>query len=204
MNAAWFARPDWPMDWEIERRSELMAAIRALPQGDTLLEEVVEGKALLLWSASNFGRDEELPRNRPASQEASEKELQKLAEVSAQLADLIEAMHRPAVQALWNEHRGDLWTVARQLKELSEAAMCALSGLEVQGSARGAGKKAAAAEVSATAEHIFKSVTGQDAKRKRHFLAFLSAIYKVLLPGTRVSQGWQARLLEKKGSGQAN
>lgn len=162
MNAAWFERPAWPMEWEIERRTRLMGAVRALPNGEGLSGEKVEGHALSLWAASNSGRLEELPRNRPASRRASEDELERLVRLAAQLADHIDAMHLPAVAAVWRESQGDLWTTAERVRSLSLAAKQAFGEIEVDDvSGRGAGRKVEAEIVAETAGHVFAFVTGR-------------------------------------------
>ncbi len=205
MNPAWFVRHEWPMDYEIHRRNNLMGAIRALPNGETLSDEKVEGQALFLWSASNFGRNEELPCNRPASQRASEVELERLAKLAAQLADHIDAMHRPAVAAVWQESSDDLWDTAQRARDLSEAASYALSAIDVEDSARGAGRKAEAEEVAEVAGHVFEHVT---ARRPTLTVApdgghvsgawpdFLARVFAIL--GVKASANSQARVVMQK------
>jgi len=161
MNPRWFERADWPMDWEIQRRDDLMGAIGSLPSSKELSEVEMEGMALVIWSASNSGREEELARNRPASRKTSELELDRLIVLARQLADHIESMHRPAVDALWRESQGDIWNTVERIRSLSEAARCAWGEIEIQGSSRGAGRKVEAAEVADMAGHVFERVTGR-------------------------------------------
>lgn len=205
MNPAWFARHDWPMDHEIQRRNDLMDAIRALPNGETLSDEKVEGQAIFLWSASNFGRIEELPCNRPASQKASEVELERLAKIAAQLADHIEAMHRPAVAAIWKESADDLWTTAQRARDLSEAAKHAAGVIDAEDSARGAGKKVEAEEVAEMAGHVFEHVTGRrptltvapdDGQVSGVWPDFLARVFTTLR--VKASPNWQARAVMQK------
>ena len=106
MNPSWFANPDWPMEWELERRTVLMMAISSLPNSNSLSEQQIENGAVLLYMEALFGNEEELPRNRPASLKASETELRSLALLCEKLAAHIEKMHRPAVGAFYNEGGG--------------------------------------------------------------------------------------------------
>lgn len=160
MNPSWFKRPDWPMEWELERRTALIQAITELPNGELLSEQASEGQAILLYSTSQFGRDEELPRNRPASLKASETELRALASLCDKLALHIESMHRPAVGSFFGEG-GDLFTFANQVREAKQIAEFAFGGIEIGDSGRGAGKKIEAAQVTELSAHVFEHVTGK-------------------------------------------
>jgi hypothetical protein len=158
MNPTWFMRPDWPMDWEIERRSALMLAVQNLPNGDVLGDDDVEGNALLLFSTSEWGRNEEMPQNRPSTGQKSEKDLRKLMDLCAKTVAHIEQMNRPAVGAFFAEG-GDLWTLKDALAQASEIAGHSL-GHEVEDSPRGP-RKIEAAQVTETAAMIFEHVSGQ-------------------------------------------
>jgi len=160
VNPAWFMRPDWPMEREIQRRADLMAAIRALPCGDAMTDDMAEGGALMILSACHSGRDEALARNRPASQKASEAELERLANLAAQLSIHINAMHRPAVNAIWKEAGDNLFTVAEQMGALAQAARDAHGEIAADASGRGASRKAEAEEVAEAAGRVFERVTG--------------------------------------------
>jgi hypothetical protein len=125
-------------------------------------EAEIEGAALNLWSASWSGRDEELPRNRPASLQSSETELRKLHELAGKLADHIEAMRQPAIAALYAEGAG-VFDIVPRLRDLQQDAQAAFGDLKPQGSGRGAGVKAEAAAVTEAAAFQFERVTGRAA-----------------------------------------
>lgn len=148
------------MEWELERRSTLIQAIGRLPNGCDLDAQEVEGKALLLFTTSLNGRDQELPRNRPASLRASTEELRKLNSICEKLVEHINSMHQPSVSAFYSE-AGNLFGFAEQAHQVSESAVYALGCVEVDGSARGAGKKVEAAYVTELAASIFEDVTGK-------------------------------------------
>jgi hypothetical protein len=120
----------------------------------------IEGAALMLWSASWSGRDEELPRNRPASLQSSETELRKLHELAGKLADHIEAMRQPAIAALYAEGAG-VFDIVPRLRDLQQDARDAFGDLKAHGSGRGAGVKAEAAAVTEAAAWQFERRTGE-------------------------------------------
>lgn len=167
MNPRWFSRHDWPLDHELQMRTALMDAVRRIPGGAGLSEENIEGKALFLLSASNSGRDEEQPCNRPASRSASERELIKLHDLARKLADRIDALRRPSVAALWaNDIRGEaqsIFGLATQLRELSDTARCAYGEVEASEPHRRARTKIEAAEVAGTAAFVFEHISGRRA-----------------------------------------
>lgn len=162
MRPKWFARPDWPLEHELAFRARLMGALRCLPGGDALGDDEAEGLALMLLAASSTGSDDELPRNRDASQKASEAELCTLHKLAGKLAEHIDAMHRPAVAVLTAEGV-EPFTLAARLRELQDETRAALSELQASGSGRGAPQKAEAAAVTEAAAAVFERITGQRA-----------------------------------------
>lgn len=190
MNPDWFERPDWPMDWEIERRYALLDAVQNLPNGNGLSEEGKEGKALLLFSTSKWGRNEEMPHNRPSTAQKSDKDLRKLMELCTKTVAHIDQMNRPAVGAYFAEDTsryGDLWTLRDALEKAAETAGHGL-GCEREGPMRGP-RKIEAAQVTETAGHIFEWVSGRAAtfttdpitnEVKGQWPSFLSAVFMAL------------------------
>lgn len=158
MNPQWFRRPDWPLEHEEKRREAIIAAIHILDDGQALAEEDIEGLGLLLYHAFLTASDEELPRNRPASSAATDKELRRLVKLAENLAEHIEQMKRPSVSAVHREG-ADLFSLQRKLKEVSEVAGYSL-GCAADENSRGAPPKVRAAEVTREAEYIFERVTG--------------------------------------------
>jgi hypothetical protein len=204
MNAAWFARPDWPMDHELAMRAALMDAIRAIPGGECLEESDVEGRALMLLRASNAGRDEELPRNRPASQKASEDELRKLATLAERLERHILSMRQPAVSALYAEG-AHVFELVRALQATQEYARHAFSALEIEDTPSGAPKKIEAAEVAFLASLIFEHISERRAtfttdpltgKVRGAWPDFLSAVFDALYIDASVAA--QVRAVSEK------
>lgn len=204
MNPSWFKRPDWPMEWELDRRTALIQAITELPNGELLSNQASEGQAVLLYSASQFGRDEELPRNRPASRKASETELRTLALLCGKLAKHIDKMHRPAVGSFYSEG-GELFNFANQVRETEQIAQFAFGSVEIEDSGRGAGKKVEAAQVAEMAAHVFEHITGkrptfttdpQNGQVSGVWPDFLSAVFGALW--IKASVASQVRVVSEK------
>lgn len=197
----------WPCEFAMSGfGAGLIQAIRAIPGAESLEAADVEGKARILFAVAEGGRDEELPRNRPASQKASEDELRKVAALAARLEAYVQAMHRPALEALSGEGP-DVTAVARAMQATREQAECALSGLEVEGTPRGAPPKVEAGEVTAIAAGVFEHITGRRAtfstdpgtgKVIGEWPAFLSAVFAALF--IRASVAAQVRAVSEKNA----
>ncbi|WP_424992418.1 hypothetical protein [Oceaniradius stylonematis] len=196
----------WPCEFEESPWGvALITAIRALPGGDALDGDTVTAQARMIWAVAEGGRDEELPRNRSASQEASEAEIAKLVELSERLADHIEAMRRPALSALTNVHAYPFEAV-RSLRAMAEQAKVAYSEINVSSAPRGRRQKIEAAEVAFIAARLFEEVTDCRATFTSHesgnvsgeWPDFLSAVYDAL--GIKASVPAQVRALNKKGA----
>lgn len=182
----------------------LVEAIEALPGADALTPDDVEAKARMLYHAAQYGRDEELPRNRPASQKASEDELRKLAALAIKLERHIKKMRQPAVSALYSEG-AHVFELARLLEQVQEDARRAFNSLGVGGSPGGAPEKIAAKEVAFLAARTFETVTGQRASFTSDpstsevtgdWPEFLAAVYAAL--HIQASVAAQARALSAK------
>ena len=144
----------WPCEFsESQFGAALIKAIRAIPGAEALEPDEVEGKARILYAISRGGRDEELPRNRPASQKASEGELRKLAALAEKLERHILSMRQPAVSALYAEG-AYVFELVRTLQETKDNARHAFSALEVEGAPNGAPKKIEAAKVAFLASRV--------------------------------------------------
>ncbi|MCX7565461.1 hypothetical protein OS189_03765 [Sulfitobacter sp. F26169L] len=159
MNERWFKRSDWPMDWELERRSELMGAIAELPGADMLSEEEVEQKALFLWSHVEFARGRAKNCSRPASQKVSDDELRKFADLCENLALHINKMHEPAISALGLEGFGAL-EFSEKLIDAKEAARFAFGIVEGK-QVRGRKPEIEASEISDFAGQMYHHITGK-------------------------------------------
>lgn len=149
----------WPCEFEESPvGTGLIKAIRAVPGGEALADSTTVDLARLLYAVAEGGRDEELPRNRPASQKASEAEIRKLAEMSERLADHLEAMRRPAISAITQEgiFPFDLVHVLRATIEQTKRAF---SEIDITDTPAGAPQKVAAAEVALMASRIFEQIT---------------------------------------------
>ena len=205
MNPRWFARADWPTDWELAVRAALIAAVQSIQTDGALSDEQTEGNALSLWSASHAGRGDELPRNRAASQKASEDEIARLVVLAARLAEHIDTLHRPAVDALWIETSGSLWNTAAAVKGLIEDAKHALSAVQAPSSARGAREKVEASHVAEAAGLVFEAVAGRrptcttdpvSGEIRGRWPAFLREVFAAI--GINSSVAVQARLVSEK------
>lgn len=159
MISDWFQRPDWPMDWELARRTALMQAIAQLPGASKLSEVEIERKAIYLWLQVGFARQGAKNCNRPASQKASDDELRKLADLCEKLALHIDQMHEPAITALAHEGFSALAFAEklRDLKEVSRFAFGCVEGEEV----RGRKPEIEAAQISEVAGHVYQHITGK-------------------------------------------
>jgi len=140
----------------------LIRAICAIPGGDVLEPDDVEGKARMLFSISQRGRNEELRRNRPASQKASDSELRKLADLAQKLERHILSMRQPAVSALYADG-AYVFELVRTLQKTTDSARFAFHTMEIEGSPSGAPKKVEAAEVTFHASLVFEHVSGRRA-----------------------------------------
>lgn len=151
----------WPCEFaESSFGAGLIQAIREIPGAEALEAQDIEGKARMLYSVAQGGRDEEMPRNRPASQKASEGELRKLAALAEKLERHILSMRQPAVSALYTEG-AHVFELVRALQETQENARHAFSALEVEGTPSGAPKKIEAAEVAFIASRLFEHISGR-------------------------------------------
>lgn len=157
MKPDWFQRPDWPMDYEIERRNRLIDAIRELPNGESLSEDQLEQKALFLWKQANFARQDAQNCNLAASQSATDKELRRLHSLCEKLAEHIESMHAPAITALANEGFFAI-RVADEMRDIMEGARHAFGACEGQ-EVRGRRPDIEASQVSEIAGLVYQNIT---------------------------------------------
>lgn len=195
----------WPCEFEMSGfGAGLIRAIRAIPGAEALTNGDVEGKARMLYTTSNMGRDEELPRNRPASQKASDDELRKLAALAEKLERHILSMRQPAVSALYAEG-AHVFELVRTLQETQENARHAFSALDIEGIPSGAPKKIEAAEVAFLASRIFEHISGRRAtfttdpgtgKVSGAWPDFLSSVYDALY--IKASVAAQVRAISEK------
>lgn len=139
--------------------SRLIVAISELPGADSLSGLEIERKARLLYSTWNDGKIEELARNRPASQKASEAEIRKFAKLVENLETHINLMHEPAISTLY-QHGCHVFELAQELEAMREASRWVFHELNVQSPPRGAGKKIGAAMITQMASSIYSNVTG--------------------------------------------
>lgn len=150
----------WPCEFEDSSVGlRLIEAITSLGAG-SISEEVATRHAHLLFLSYNSAFDEELPRNRPASQAQSELELTKLEELCSKLSAHIEKMRRPAVSALYREGT-DLFSIYSLIEELRENAKHALGPLSNE-SGRGAPSKIIASDVTRMAAGVYLEITGKE------------------------------------------
>lgn len=200
-----FGVDGWPCEFAQSRiGAGLIKAIRAIPGADALTPDDVEAKARMLYGVSEGGRDEELPRNRPASQKASEDELRKLATLAERLERHILSMRQPAVSALYAEGTF-VFDLVRTLRQTQEHAGHAFSGLEVEGTSRGAPQKIEAADVAFFASRLFEYISGRQAtfttdpltgKISGAWPDFLSSVFDALRIGASVPS--QVRAVSEK------
>jgi hypothetical protein len=144
--------------WPVPHPTKLREAVRSIPGGDRLSDERVDGLAGIIAAVADGGREEELPRARPASQAATDAQLAKLHDLAKALADRIDRLNRPAVAALFGEGT-QVFEVQRLVRQTQEAARHAW-GAEVPSEATGL-RKIQAAEVTAITANVFEQVSGR-------------------------------------------
>ena len=154
----------WPCDFEdSDIGAGLIAAIRALPNGERLDGKAVSDTARLIWAVAEGGREEELlPRNLPAGIKQTEREIAGVIELSRKLADHIEGLHRPAVDALYAEG-AHVFEQVSTLRRISEYARHAYPGDDYAADSRGRPKKVEAIEVAHITSGIYERITGAKA-----------------------------------------
>jgi len=160
MNFRWFSREDWPMDYELKLRKDLMQAIAELPNGGNLSDSDREFQALTILHASYRGRDEELPRNQKASQLATDTELRRVHDLCVKLIEQIEGLHAPAVRALAAEEVS-VFNLAAQLRDAAQGSRHAFGFSDAPENAAGRPRKIEAATVTLEAATVFETVTGR-------------------------------------------
>lgn len=195
----------WPCEFEDSPFGKgLIDALRALPLGDELNAEKLSGHARLLWAVAEGGRDQQLPRNIPASAKQTEKELGKIIELSLKLADQIEALHQPSVDALYSEG-AHVFEHVETLRTISEYAQHAFPGDHFAGGGKGAPQKVEAYEVAVMASSVFEHITGNKATFTSdphtgevygQWPEFLAKVYGALRISASVSS--QVRAVSKK------
>lgn len=151
----WFDENGFPIDTP----KLLMEALRKIPGSNELPDDRIRDLALMVEAIANGGRDEELPRNRPASVSASEVEIRKFQDLCGKLVNHIESMRKPSVSALSTEGY-IIFDLARELRKAQEIARHAYSGIEGE-TAGGRPKKFEAAAVTEICASIFEQVSGK-------------------------------------------
>lgn len=138
----------------------LMNALRAIPGAPQLSDERIRGLADILESVSGGGRDEEQPRNRAASPNATDKEIRKLHDLCEKLAVHIESLRQPAVTALFNEGLL-IFQLLADVKEAQEIARYSFGCEIANDESLGRPKKIQAAGVTEMAGHIYEKISGR-------------------------------------------
>lgn len=161
MDRTWFGLDGFPCVFaESSTGSALIRAIAELPGGEHLGEKGIEGNAHLLLNAYQQGRDENLPRNQPATRKMTDDEIRAFHDMAIKLADHIEGLHRPAVAAMFAEG-GNPFNLVPQLREAAEIARFAFGMAEVSLKSPGRPKKSDAIYVTEMASFVFNHVSGR-------------------------------------------
>lgn len=147
------------MDWEIERRADLMQALKSLPGGTDLSDDEIESRSLYIWIQVGFSRQDARSNNRQASTKASERELILFHDLCKKLADHIDGMHEPSVNALAKE--GFLVTVfAEKVRKIQEGAHFAFGSVKGE-EVRGRKPEIVASQVAEVAGQQYHDLTGK-------------------------------------------
>lgn len=156
-------RSEWTSDVDTGWRVPLPLAI-----GETLrtallefnpVPDVIEAHAARIYAAARQGRLDEHAHNRPATKATSDEQLIRLDKLAGQLAQHVEAMNRPAVDALRREglDGAALVDLARLVQERCQ---WAFGGYDDE---RSSGRPPAveAQEVTAAVANAFQRITGK-------------------------------------------
>ncbi len=139
---------------------KLISAMKSLDGAESIFNTEITAKARAIYSASEFGKIQELPRNRKATRNKSEDELRKLSKITASLLQHIRNMREPAVSALYRQG-WDLFAVERALELWPEGSLRAISELDDDQGHFGAPQKAAADNVTAMVAEYYSQATGR-------------------------------------------
>lgn len=148
----------WPCDFaDSPTGGKLVKAVSGLPGAVALSQDAVQSFAKRLFSVSEQGKASEEPRNRPASIEQSEKEIETLDRLAGKLERAIRELKRPSHAALFREG-ANLPEISANLAQLREYARHSYSNLRDTENAKGRPIKHEAAAVTETARHIFRTI----------------------------------------------
>lgn len=186
----WVGFHGWPSPFP----RDLPAVIMQLPGLEGLPESWSHGVAAQLAGAFDAGASREIAWEIPASRTATEREIQRMQDLIAKLANHVESMHSPAINALKTEGQNTA-AFADSLLEAIGNAGAALSELhQLPDDKTGAPRKQAAARLTEEAALVFEQVTLQKptfttdpatGKRRGHWHEFLAGVFKAF--GVRAS-----------------
>lgn len=146
--------------WPVNIEAELIEALLRIPGASESTRPKLEMFASFLIQAAELGEHAELPRFRPASQIAADKELDQFRELCEKLVEHIEAMRRPAFAALEAEGL-NLSSMALNLHRAAETALYAGGPIAAEGHVRGRPRKQRAAKVEEVAALAFEELAGR-------------------------------------------
>lgn len=156
MAGAWIGADGWPREYP----QALAAAIRKLPGGDGIEPERIAWLARHIADAAIAGRNLERPANIDAAAGATDASLAKMHDLCDRLADHLDSLRRPAVEALAREGTSAA-TLRMALREAQEAARCAYGGTDAPATKKGRHRAAEAATVTDACAQVFEQVTGR-------------------------------------------
>lgn len=156
MSGRWTGADGWPRDFP----DGVAVAIQSLPNGDTLDEARIAFLAELIAHAAIVGRDEERPAALPSSRAQADGSLRRLHDLCGELAQHLESLRRPAIDALRAEGL-EAATFRLLVEEAQYAARCAFGGTSAPERKAGRNPSRAAALVTAECASVYETVTGR-------------------------------------------
>lgn len=174
----------WPVDIE----AKLIEALLQVPQASEASRANLEVFARTLMQAAELGEFAELPRFRPAYQDATDLELRQFGEICGKLAEHIRTMRRPAYLALESEGM-NLSALTDDLIRAAETALYAGGSITEEDYICSGPRKQQAAMVTDCAAKAFEKLAGRrptyttdphNSQRSGAWPEFLDRVFKAL------------------------
>lgn len=207
MEEKWIGKDGWPCTFaESDFGSGLINAIQGLSGSENFRPDEIEMKARFFLSLHEGNVEYSGSNYLPASQQATDAELQKLHDLCEKLSDHISSMHEPALMALESV---DCFVVSigRELRKVKNGAISAFSlseGVEI----RGRRPDILSYETAKVAGSMYKEITGKrpttttdtaTGQVSGNWPDFLSAIFGVFAIESSVAV-WARRVSEEMNS----
>lgn len=202
MRRPWFDIDGAPREFKQTHWSEpVKEAIREIPGGGNLSTKRLDDLAQMVGDAIDHGETDAQEMFRPATREASQKQLTEALQAAETLLEKLAALKGPAYTALMNEN-AQPENIKADLSHLTDTIRHARSEVEGNKSGKGRRKDHVAEQITGAAREIWRQVTGteptftsdpQTSKRSGKYIQFLDALFKCW----KVSASAQSRAVQK-------